>query len=105
MAGRRYLASIPLAIADRSGAAGAELTAAYPEGVLLVAVLEILDEGPRSAGDVTRRLVATKKLPSNGPADRVPYFVTSDILNDLLQRGKVSKSGNGKSVHWKLVRP
>lgn len=62
-------------------------------------LLDLLEAGSRSCGDLTRLLMAAAIVP-NQPQS---YADVKAALLLLLAEGKVSKAGNGKSVHWKLV--
>ncbi len=62
------------------------------------ALLDILQrEGPRSGGNLARKLMGAGLLP-NKPES---YVLVSEALAEWLALGRVTKAGNGKSVHWK----
>ncbi len=61
--------------------------------------LDVLRERRRGAGDVTRHLMGLGILPK----DDQSYLDVKATLSGLLAAGKVTKAGNGKSVHWRVV--
>lgn len=63
-------------------------------------VLDILTRGRRSAGNIARKMMGAGLLPK----DAQSYALVSVTLCALVARGLVSKAGNGKSVHWRLVK-
>lgn len=61
-------------------------------------VLDILSRGPISAGNITRKMMGAGLLPKV----EASYALIAVTLAALGARGLVTKSGNGKSVHWRL---
>lgn len=67
---------------------------------LSITLLGLLErEGRCSAGNLTRKLMSAGLLLKEDP---VSYVLVKDALAELLTEGKVTKAGNGKSVHWKV---
>jgi hypothetical protein len=55
--------------------------------------------GPLSGGNITRRLMGCGLLSK----DAASYAEVSEALRRLLAEGRVTKAGNGKSVHWRIA--
>ncbi len=62
-------------------------------------VLDILQAGSRSAGNIARKMMGVGLLPKGDDG----YALVKSALALLHDDGLVSMTGNGKSVHWRLV--
>lgn len=63
-------------------------------------VLDVLLSGPRSAGNVARKMMGAGLLPNASES----YELVKATLISLAALGLVEKYGNGKSVHWRLSK-
>ncbi len=69
------------------------------EGEAHACILDILSRGRESAGNITRKMMGVGLL-ANEPWS---YTLVREALSSLHAKGLVTKAGNGKAVHWRLV--
>ena len=63
-------------------------------------ILDVLKLGPRSAGDIARKMMGAGLLAN----EEWSYIIVREALHGLHRDGLVESAGNGKAIHWRLPK-